>query len=526
MNAPEFLGAASPLPPLSPHAQAGSAPRVSIPQSIRSAWTGGFADIAGDSAEPFCFPCDPTPIADCQWLAVSPGAAQLIGQDAAALVQSPEWLAVLSGGAVVDHMQPYAGVYAGHQFGVFVPRLGDGRALNLGAINGWELQLKGAGPTPYARFADGRAVLRSSIREFLCSEAMHSLGIPSTRALSLIISPSAVLRETVETAAVVCRLAPSFVRFGTFEYFSSRGRTDLLEVLVRHVAQWIATGAKPPRNEGPESVAVQTLDLLHEVARRTARLMAQWMGAGFMHGVMNTDNFSILGLTLDYGPFGFMDGFDAGHICNHSDHHGRYSYQAQPQVGMWNLGRLINALYPLVRDADRLREVLETYKACYAQEIDAILRAKLGLQALPQEEWSPLLDDFYTLLQRQHMDYTLSFRALSNGSEQAFIDLAPDREACRSWLARYGQAAKHSASLQQISGEERLTRMRRVNPKYVLRNWVAEEVIRAVRDHGDSRPFEEVLKLLQAPFDEHPGYELYAAPPPDWAEHLAVSCSS
>lgn len=522
MNAPEFLSTAGQLPPLSHHAPAGSAPRVAMPESIRAIWTEGFAGIASDAAEPILFPCDPTPIPDCQWLAVSPTAAQLIGQDAAGLVQSPEWRDVLSGARVADHMQPYACVYAGHQFGVFVPRLGDGRALNLGAIHGWELQLKGAGPTPYARFADGRAVLRSSIREFLCSEAMHGLGIPTTRALSLIMSSAPVLRESVETAAIVCRLAPSFVRFGSFEYFASRGRVDLLEALVRHAHGSVAVTARASE----EPVAVHALELINEVAERTASLMAQWMGVGFMHGVMNTDNFSILGLTIDYGPFGFMDAFDAHHICNHSDHSGRYRYSAQPQVGLWNVARLMSALQPLVGDAEQFAPAIETYKRVYAEKMDSILRAKLGLKGLDQERWSALLDDFYTLMQEHRMDYTVTFRSLCSADDQAFLDQILDRDAARPWLGRYRQAAHDSDQALGITQQDRLSAMRKVNPKYVLRNWVAEEVIRAVRDEGNTEPFNQVFRVLQSPFEEHPDCERFAAPPPDWAQHLAVSCSS
>ena len=524
MNAPDSAIFVPPLAPLSAHAALGSAARVGLESAPESHWTLGLAALEPDGDQPFIRGCDPTPLENCRWLAVSESAAGLIDQTADRLTQSPEWLAVLSGCAAPRHMQPYASVYAGHQFGVFVPRLGDGRALNLGALSGWELQLKGAGPTPYARFADGRAVLRSSIREFLGSEAMHGLGFPTTRALSLIGSSSPVLRETVETAAVVCRLAPSFVRFGHFEYFSSQQRITALERLLRHSAGLLFADRGEDTRLAP--IAGLTLEVLHEVARRSAAMTARWMGVGFMHGVMNTDNCSILGLTLDYGPFGFMDSFDAGWICNHSDHHGRYSFKSQPQVSLWNLSRLAHALHPLVGDVEGLTGTLETYKTTYAAEMETILRTKLGLQQLPAEAWDPLLDDFYALLQKEQMDLTLTFRGLALDDERALMDLAVDRDACRHWFARYRQAVQTSLALTGISAGQRQQQMLAVNPKYVLRNWIAEEVIRAVRDDGNTQPLQDVLRLLERPFDEHPDQERYAKPPPDWAQRLSVSCSS
>ncbi len=519
----------APHAPFSFHAAPNTAPRVVLPETPDGpGWTPGFAGVEADASDPLTYPCDPTPLSHAHWVAISPGACSLIGLRSKDLVDSPEWLDVLSGRAASSHLQPYASVYAGHQFGVFVPRLGDGRALNIGARNGYELQLKGAGPTPYARFADGRAVLRSSIREFLCSEAMHALGIPTTRALSLVMSNDPVMRETVEQAAVVCRLSPSFVRFGTFEYFASRGRDDVLRTLVRHVRDLlIAQGAESLRIQGASSTdADLAIAVCREVAERTARLMAQWMGVGFMHGVMNTDNFSILGLTIDYGPFGFMDGFDAHHVCNHSDHSGRYRYAAQPQIGLWNVMRLATALQPLVNDVQRFEPVLEAYKSTYAASMTACLRAKFGLQGLEDDRWDGLLDDFYALMQAHSMDYTLTFRALCSGEDPPLLDQLADREAARPWLARYRQAAADSDAALGITEEQRLQSMRSVNPKYVLRNWVAEEVIQAVRDRGDTAPLEQVFRVLQSPYDEHPDAERYSAPPPDWAHHLTVSCSS
>lgn len=538
MNAPhpDFL---PPLAPLSPHPPAGSAPRIDLSQlGDLKAVEPGFSGLIPDADEPFFRPCDPSPLPDPSWLAVSERGAQLINVSHSTILQSDAWLAWMSGNAAIDQCQPYAGVYAGHQFGVFVPRLGDGRALNLGAVNGWELQLKGSGPTPYARFADGRAVLRSSIREFLCSEAMDALGIPTTRVLSLVTSPQPVIRETLETAAVVCRMAPSFVRFGSFQYFNSRARHDLLEALVRSVwplffSSTIAPNAFDPGRyqqalEEARKCPIDELSLmvLKEASVRTAELMARWMSAGFMHGVMNTDNFSILGLTLDYGPFGFMDGFDAGHICNHSDRMGRYSYHAQPQVGLWNVAQLCQALHPLIQRADRLQDILASYKTQYAKSMDRLLRSKFGLTALSDDVWSPLSDDFYTLLQTQGMDYTLAFRSLSSKDNHAFLELAKDRDSASAWLTRYRKACSLDAACGGPSDGDRYRAMNTVNPKFVLRNWVAEEVIRAVRDDGNISVFKEVYRLAQSPFEDHPSLERYCAPPPSWANELCVSCSS
>lgn len=508
------------LPPLSPHPASGSAPSIRLDdEGLSKKWQPGYAALDQDSDEPFIRRCDPAPVENPQFLAISPGACELINTTPKQLAESQIWLSLLSGNGAPEHFKPYASVYAGHQFGVFVPRLGDGRALNLGSLHGWELQLKGAGPTPYARFADGRAVLRSSIREFLCSEAMHALGIASTRALSIAISPSPVIRESVETAAIVCRMAPSFVRFGTFEYFNSRDRADLNLKLIRHISPLLGL-------DDAQDSAELTIRFLQEVAQRTARLMAQWMSVGFMHGVMNTDNFSILGLTLDYGPYGFMDSFERNHICNHSDHHGRYRYEAQPQVGLWNLWQLTQALHRLAPDESVWPLVSQTYGDTYAQTMQSLLRAKLGLSSIDEPLWSSLLDGFYALLDQHHPDYTLTFRALATPTDNAFLDLIADREAVKPWLARYRKAARQECQISRATEAQRCQAMNRINPKFVLRNWIAESVIRQVRDEHDTSLFERVFKVLSRPFDDHPENEGFAHPPPDWAQHLSVSCSS
>lgn len=512
-------------------------------------------DHSGFSDDPLMDPCGPTPLESPEFLAVSPQAAALLNVSAQDLQSDPQALAILSGSFSPSEVPSYASVYAGHQFGVFVPRLGDGRALNLGAIDGWELQLKGAGPTRYSRFADGRAVLRSSIREFLCSEAMHALGVPTTRALSLIHSPTPVVRETIETAAVVCRLAPNFLRFGHFEYFAHQQKLPQIEALVRAAwpAMWSRTAhashliqsAVFDANRHQEAIteaANLPMDqlcahLLEETSRRTARLMAQWMSLGFMHGVMNTDNFSILGLTIDYGPFGWMDAFNAHHICNHSDHSGRYSYQAQPQIGLWNIGRLAGALDDLVKtrrtqssqSSEWFMPAIEAYRSSYATTLQSMLREKFGLNGLDEDTWSALLDDFYSLMHEQSLDYTLVFRSLSSDDDSQFMAHVVDREAAKPWLARYRAAVKASLQAEQKSKADRAAAMNRANPKFVLRNWVAEEVIQDCKEASQKQPskkLQEVMTVLAAPFDEHETLARYSMPPPEWAVNLEVSCSS
>jgi len=504
----------------------GTAPRLSPKEPI--ALEPGLSGLTNDPREPFTRACDPSPMPETRLVRVSEETAGLLGLSATEISDSPGWQALLCGAAAPLAPDPYAAVYAGHQFGVFVPRLGDGRALNLGSLRGWELQLKGAGPTPFARFADGRAVLRSSVREFLCSEAMHALGIPTTRALSLALSPQPVIREQVETAAVVCRVAPNFLRFGNFEYFAALERHDLTEQLVRWAYPFF-------EHESPEEakayalkadIADLAMALLETVSAKTARLMAQWMSVGFMHGVMNTDNFSLLGLTIDYGPFGFMDAFDSGHICNHSDASGRYAYHAQPQVGLWNVSRLAAALHGLVQDTSRLQAALETYKTSYQDSMDPMLRRKFGLEGLDEQRWAQLRDDFFDLMQTQHMDFSLSFRALADDEDQSLLDLAQDREALVAWIRPYRVAVQDSIRQLGESAQIRRRRMNQTNPKYVLRNWVAEEAIRGLQEDNDLTAFEEVFKVLKTPFDEHPEHIRLSQMPPDWAQHLAVSCSS
>jgi uncharacterized protein YdiU (UPF0061 family) len=463
----------------------------------------------------------PTPLPAPYLVAVSPPAAALIGLDAAALAEQ-EAIDILAGNAVPERAQPLSAVYSGHQFGVWAGQLGDGRAILLGEVatanDPLELQLKGAGLTPYSRMGDGRAVLRSSIREFLCSEAMAALGIPTSRALSVTGSDQGVVRETVETSAVVLRMAPTFIRFGSFEHWSSRQKPDELKILADYVIDRFY-----PQLRSEENVYAA---FLAEVTRRTAELMAQWQAVGFMHGVMNTDNMSILGETLDYGPFGFMEAFDSNHICNHSDHQGRYAYGMQPQIGHWNCYALGQALLPLINEVPAAQAALDVYEPAFAAKMDALLRAKLGLRTT-QDGDRELMDAMFALLQENHADFTQFFRTLSDlktDTDEVDDDLRDafiGREAFDAWAARYRLRLRAENS----DDAARKVAMDAVNPKYVLRNYLAQVAI----EKAQNKDFTEVARLLsvlQRPFDEQPENEKYAALTPDWASHLEVSCSS
>jgi uncharacterized protein YdiU (UPF0061 family) len=463
----------------------------------------------------------PTPLPDPYLVAFNPDAAALIGLEPAA-ASRPEFIAAFAGNRTLPGAEPLAAIYAGHQFGVFVPQLGDGRAILLGEVVGphgrWDVQLKGAGRTPYSRMGDGRAVLRSSIREYLCSEAMHGLGIPTTRALAIVGSDAPVIRETVETAAVVTRLAPSHVRFGSFELFHHRRQPEHVRTLADYVI-----GNFFPHLHGQTSPYAAWLG---EVVERTARLVAQWQAAGFCHGVMNTDNMSILGLTLDYGPFGFLDGFDWGHICNHSDESGRYAYGAQPRIAHWNLVCLAQSLLSLMPQ-EEAEAALDRYADVFNEAYIAAMRAKLGLAAAHAGD-AELVGDLLGLMHESRTDYPIFFRALAR------FDAAPDarnatlrdqfiaREAFDAWTARYRERLTAEAS----NDADRAVRMNAVNPQYVLRNHLAEEAIRAAADRRDYAGIERLRRLLARPFDPQPGMEAFAAPPPDWAARLEVSCSS
>ncbi len=350
----------------------------------------------------------PSGLTGARLVAVSPDAAALIDLPARELTRE-EFIRVASGTAILRGMQPFAALYGGHQFGVWAGQLGDGRAIALGEITNkrgepWEIQLKGAGQTAYSRFADGRAVLRSTIREFLASEAMDALGIPTTRALAMVANDEQVFRESIETAAIVVRLAPSFVRFGSFEIFAARGEHDAIRIL----ADYVIDRFYPECGSGDD----RYVRFFEAVLQRTARLMADWQSVGFMHGVMNTDNFSILGLTLDYGPYGFMEGYEPTHICNHTDHTGRYAFDQQPGIGLWNCYALGNALAGIVEPA-QLEAAITTYVPTLRTAFLERTRAKLGL-AKAEPEDDQLGQDLRSTMAAAKSDFTRTFRMLAD----------------------------------------------------------------------------------------------------------------
>jgi uncharacterized protein YdiU (UPF0061 family) len=398
--------------------------------------------------------------------------------------------------------------------------------------------------TPYSRMGDGRAVLRSSVREYLASQAMHGLGVATTRALSLVSADDPVMRETVETAAVVARVAPSFVRFGSFEHWASRNKPDLLRKLSDYVIDRFYPECLQTASGVPLSAEMRYVKLLEAVVKRTADLMASWQVVGFCHGVMNTDNMSILGLTLDYGPYGFMDAFDARHICNHTDSNGRYAWHAQPAVAHWNLYQLANSLHSIVPDADALRAALDQFEPTFLQSMQTRMSQKLGLMTWQAGD-ETLIDDLWSVMQASHSDFSMTFRQLAyapglteatlgqvshdlggtvgdgSGGLQPFVDLFVDREAAGAWLARY----RDRVVLESAPWQQRVSGMLAVNPLYVLRNYLAQQVIESTQ-RGDFTALEEMMTLLADPFTARVGMERYAAMPPHWASKIEVSCSS
>lgn len=460
----------------------------------------------------------PQPLPAPYWVGQSRAVGELLGLPSD-WVRSDELLQALSGNRPLAGSQPVATVYSGHQFGVWAGQLGDGRALLLGeTAGGLEIQLKGAGRTPYSRMGDGRAVLRSSIREFLCSEAMHGLGIPTTRALCVTGSDAPVRREEIETAAVVTRVAPSFIRFGHFEHFAANDRPEELRRLADFVIDSYYPACRTTEKFGGNPYAA----LLESVSEKTAALLAQWQAVGFCHGVMNTDNMSILGLTLDYGPFQFLDGYDPAHICNHSDTQGRYAFARQPNIAYWNLFCLGQALLPLIGEQELALAALESYRTRYPAELEARLRTKLGLQRQETGD-RELVEDTLRLLAQEKTDHTIFWRRLSHyaagGGADAVRDLFVDRAAFDAWLGRYEARLALEDTRAAAAG------MLAVNPKFVLRNHLGELAIRQAREK-DYSGVAKLLVLLEHPFDEHPGHEAEAGFPPDWAASIEISCSS
>ncbi|MBS0199857.1 MAG: YdiU family protein [Proteobacteria bacterium] len=484
----------------------------------------------------------PTLVAAPKLLAHSPEMAAILGFSEEEVV-SAEFAQLFAGNRLVDGMRPYASNYGGHQFGQWAGQLGDGRAITLGTVigtdgAGWELQLKGAGKTPYSRHADGRAVLRSSVREFLCSEAMHHLGIPTTRALSLVTTGEDVLRDMfydghpeLEPGAVVCRVAPSFLRFGHFELPSARGEIELLRTLVDYTIDHHFPELK---SASPEH---RVGDWFAEICRRTARLVAGWMRVGFVHGVLNTDNMSILGLTIDYGPYGWIDDYDPDFTPNTTDAQGRrYRFGWQPRVAYWNLTQLARALSPLFDDVAPLQAGLDAFAATYAEAERGNIAGKLGLAECRDDDLV-LMADLQSWMHAAETDMTIVFRTLSDIpadalTADAFADAHYDAakrdaaaERLQAWLQRYRQRIADDP----LDAASRRVRMRAVNPKYILRNWLAQRAIERAQQ-GDASGIGELLDVMRHPYDDQPGNEEFAGKRPEWARDRAgcsmLSCSS
>jgi uncharacterized protein YdiU (UPF0061 family) len=462
----------------------------------------------------------PAPL-DSPRLVVASDAAMALLDLAPSEAQTPLFAEVFSGHKLWAETEPRAMIYSGHQFGHYNPQLGDGRGLLLGEVYNtagehWDLHLKGAGQTPFSRMGDGRAVLRSSIREFLASEALHALGIPSSRALCVIGSDTPVWRETQESGAMVLRLAPSHVRFGHFEYFYYTKQPEQQKILADHVlAMHFAECLEQPQ---------PYLAMFTTIVERNAELIALWQAYGFCHGVMNTDNMSILGITFDFGPFAFLDDFDANFICNHSDHEGRYSFSNQVPIAHWNLSALAQALTPLIA-LEPLRQALGMFLPLYqAQYLDR-MRRRLGLTSAEDGDMT-LVERLLNLMQNSAVDYNLFFRRL--GDQPAALAVATLRDDFVDILGFDGWAADYLARIgreEQGSDSERQARMHAVNPLYVLRNYLAQKAIDAA-ERGDYSEVRQLHAVLTRPFEQQPGVEQYAERPPEWGKHLEISCSS
>jgi uncharacterized protein YdiU (UPF0061 family) len=494
----------------------------------------------------------PTPVQNPQLLAWSDQLANELGI-AHPSTEDRNALEILAGNRILSTMKPYAARYGGHQFGNWAGQLGDGRAITLGEVltpnHGWmEFQLKGAGPTPYSRRADGRAVLRSSLREYLCSEAMHFLGIPTTRALSLVSTGDEVIRDffydgnpKAEPGAIVCRVSPSFLRFGNFEILTVHEEFSLLKTLTLHLIE----NHYPELNPTDPDVYGKLLD---EISRRTATLVAHWMRVGFVHGVMNTDNMSVLGLTIDYGPYGWLEPYDPAWTPNTTDAQGRrYCYGNQPRIAQWNLARLCEALFPLIQNEERLQESLRIFTKTFQETYTQMISQKLGFTSIETQEDQKIIQNLFQLLQSSEADFTLFFRTLSDWSVESF---SSEQELGERFLQMLSSSF-YSSKLQDLAfrdewiqwsksyalklrqegrnSQERSSTMKKANPKYVLRNYLAQNAIIAA-EKGDLSLLQRLMRVLKTPYDELPADEDLAVKRPEWARHApgcsALSCSS
>ncbi|HHP0482224.1 TPA: protein adenylyltransferase SelO [Vibrio campbellii] len=457
-----------------------------------------------------------------RWVVWNGEFAQQFGLPAA---ENEELLNVFAGQKEFAPFAPLAMKYAGHQFGVYNPDLGDGRGLLFAEMQHqdgtwFDIHLKGAGLTPYSRMGDGRAVLRSTIREYLCSEAMAGLGIPTTRALGMMDSDTPVYREKMEYGALLIRVAETHIRFGHFEHFFYTNQLAEQKLLADKVIEW----------HFPECLETEKpyAAMFESIVEKTAEMIAYWQAYGFAHGVMNTDNMSILGQTFDYGPFGFLDDYDPNYICNHSDYQGRYAFEQQPRIALWNLSALAHSLSPLVQRED-LEAALGKFEVRLSQKFSELMRAKLGLHTKVDED-GRLFEAMFELLNQNKADYTRFFRELSSldvESPQAVIDLFIDREAASAWVDLYLARCELEVDElgERVTVQQRCERMRQVNPKYVLRNYLAQLAIDKAEE-GDFSEVNRLAELLKRPYDEQPEFDDYAKLPPEWGKKMEISCSS
>jgi len=456
---------------------------------------------------------DPEPLDEPYLISFSPEAAKLIDLDNS-VCDDPRFVELLNGTFQPEGSRPFSMCYAGHQFGHFNPWLGDGRAINLGSVNGWNLQLKGSGETHYSRSADGRAAVRSSIREYLMSEAMHHLGIPTTRALGIIGSKTKIIRDRMEDAAIVMRMSTSWVRFGTFEFFYYMGGQSKLEML----AEYVIAESYPHLKDDED----RFFKMFCEVVERTASLIAQWQGIGFNHGVMNTDNMSIEGITIDYGPYAMLDDFNYSYVCNNKDRLGRYSYGDQPNISYWNLTMLSKALSPII-DKGRMQKKLDDFgNFLYPNAYIDVMREKLGL-AVKLDEDVELIKELVGTLQDIFVDHTLFFRTLSryDGDRSPLYDIAMEPVILDKWLILYDKRLSRETRTQV----QRQKEMLKTNPKYILKNYMLEEAI-LLAERGDFSRVETLLYIGANPYDELPEFEHFAGDTPEEHKNIGLSCSS
>ncbi|WP_413504202.1 protein adenylyltransferase SelO [Serratia grimesii] len=461
---------------------------------------------------------NPTPLKGARLLYHSEPLARELGLDESWFTQDKT--AIWAGETLLPGMKPLAQVYSGHQFGVWAGQLGDGRGILLGEQRladgrSMDWHLKGAGMTPYSRMGDGRAVLRSAIREFLASEAMHHLGIPTTRALTIVTSEEPVYREQPEHGAMLLRVAESHVRFGHFEHFYYRKQPEQ----VQQLADFVIARHWPQFQDQSDGY----LQWFTDVVERTARLIAHWQTVGFAHGVMNTDNMSILGITIDYGPYGFLDDYQPDYICNHSDHQGRYAFDNQPAVALWNLHRLAQTLSGLM-STEQLQMALAAYEPALMRAYGEQMRAKLGFFTQSQQD-NDLLTGLLSMMAQEGRDYSRTFRLLSQTEQQQaqspLRDEFIDRAAFDSWYQQYRQRLQQ----EQVSDAERQQAMNAVNPKLILRNYLAQQAIESA-EQNDVSKLARLHQALLTPFADAAQYDDLAALPPDWGKHLEISCSS